>query len=276
MVPEKEDERNSPTYKPGSVFWKGKWYIAQYGQFDGYPEGQGVKVFNFLSVARNIDNLKEGLENHIYEPTNEEVDAIWDECEAWDASRRGQTSAWEKNMYGINQLYPSLARETSAGILGILARAGRTEEEDDAEDGAESSAEGAAEKQPKKIPVRLELEFANDTLFCEWAYVLDLDKEVLEVYGGGEKKNEGHRFKDVGRELDHVPAFVCSFEFSELYLMKGSDEFLAKVEKANDEKAGKKEAEDDESDVEDDEQPDKHEQVGEEEDEAEGSVKGRP
>ncbi len=177
-------------------------------------------------------------------------------------------------MYGINQLYPSLARETSAGILGIIARAGRTEEKNDAEDGAESSADGFAETQPKKIPVRLNLEFANDTLFCEWAYVVDLDKDVLEVYGGGETKNEGHRFKDVGGELDPVPAFVCSFEFSELYLMKGSDEFLAKVEKANDEKVGKKEAEIDESDG--DKHSDKDEQAEEDEDNAEGSAKGSP
>ena len=34
------------------------------------------------------------------------------------------------------------------------------------------------------VLVRLGVEFIYDTMFCEWAYVLDLDKEVLEVYGG--------------------------------------------------------------------------------------------
>ncbi|AEO65721.1 8864f935-279e-4920-8fd5-1341344e408c [Thermothielavioides terrestris] len=203
------------------IFWKGKWYLAQYGQFDGYPEGQGVKIINFLSVARNVENLKAGLE-HIYEPTSEELDAIWEECEAWDANRRAQqqqpSSIFERNMYGINQLYPSLARDTSAGILGIIARAAQTEEED------------RAEKKPKKIPVHLELEFANDTLFCEWVYVIDLDKEVLEVYGGGERKHDGHRFKDVGPEDAAVPAFLCSFAFSEIYLMKSPEEFLEKAQ----------------------------------------------
>jgi hypothetical protein len=207
-----------------SVFWKGRWYIAQYGQFDGYPEGEGVKVFNFLSFAGNVENLKVGLENHIYEPTEDEMAAIRNECDAWDQNWSAQNSAYEPHVSGIKQLYPSLARQTSAGILGIIARAGQAEETDDAE--------GDEEKKPKKIPVQLELEFANETLFCEWAYVVDLDKEVMEVYGGGEMKHDGHRFKGVGDERAGVPAFLCSFAFSEIYLMKSDQEFVEKVKHA--------------------------------------------
>jgi hypothetical protein len=195
------------------VFWKGRWFLAQYGQFDGYPEGQGIKIFHFLSFARNVENLKVGLENHIYEPGNDELQAIWDECEAWDRNRRDQNLMYEPNMSGINQLYPSLARDTSAGILGIISRASQAEE-----------------KEPKKIPVKLDLEFANDTLFCEWAYVVDLDKEVLEVYGGAENKNDGHRFRDVGGETAAVPELICSVNFSDIYLMKSDQEFMAKIQ----------------------------------------------
>ncbi|KAK3299054.1 uncharacterized protein B0H64DRAFT_89306 [Chaetomium fimeti] len=223
------------------VFWKGKWFIAQYGQFDGYPEGQGVKIFNFLSFARNVENLKVGLENHIYEPSNEEINAIWVECEAWDENRRAQNLIDKPHMFGINQLYPSLARETSAGILGVIARASQAEETDEAE--------GDEDKEPKKVPVKLELEFANDTLFCEWAYVIDLDKEVLEVYGGGEPKHDGHRFKDVGEERARVPAFICSLDFSEMYLMKGDQEFMEKIKKAMGEQSDNEENDDAEGEL---------------------------
>ena len=30
------------------VFMDGEYKVAQYGQWDGYPEGQGITCFNFL------------------------------------------------------------------------------------------------------------------------------------------------------------------------------------------------------------------------------------
>lgn len=42
-------------------------------------------------------------------------------------------------------------------------------------------------------------------------------------------KEDGHRFKDVGPEDAYVPRLVCSFDFSELFLLKSEEEFLEKV-----------------------------------------------
>ncbi|KAL1843155.1 hypothetical protein VTJ49DRAFT_2905 [Mycothermus thermophilus] len=229
------------------VWWKGEWYLAQYGQWDGHPPGQGVKIFKFLSVARNIEGLKHGLENHIYTPTSEELEAIWAECEAWDRNyqeeqlRTNSGPNYDYTMTGINQLYPSLSRDTGAGIFGMVLRGGGPDDGD--EEANQAGTSGAEGKERKKLPVRLRLEFANDTLYCEWAYVTDLDKEVLEVYGGsygktGESKHDGHRFKDVGPPDAPVPNFVCSLSFHELYLIKTEKEFLGKVLTALEERDG--------------------------------------
>lgn len=93
-------------------------------------------------------------------------------------------------------LRPSLARDTGAGILKMIA---------DAEE---------------PVPVQPEVDFIADGLFCEWAYVVDLDVEVFEVYGGHEEKSA----TDVGRldDLECIqgigsrPAMVATYAFSGL------------------------------------------------------------
>ena len=171
--------------------------IAQYGQLDGYPEGQGLTVVAFLHSAGNIKLLKQGLA-HTYTPTEEEVEEfqkalVKQDQEHWAAVLRGDVSVRER----MKAACPSMSRETSAGILEVVAKA---------------TAEAP-------VPICLGLEFIHDGLFCEWAYVVDLDAEVLEVFHGLEKEREGssQRFKGVdGAEAGWVPALVKAFAFAEL------------------------------------------------------------
>ena len=45
------------------VYYKGKLYIANYGQWDGYPEGQGKTVLKFVSDPANLAKLKEAFDD---------------------------------------------------------------------------------------------------------------------------------------------------------------------------------------------------------------------
>ncbi|KAI0855085.1 hypothetical protein F4860DRAFT_497360 [Xylaria cubensis] len=73
-----------------------------------------------------------------------------------------------------------------------------------------------------KLPIQREPDFANQSDYCRFAYVVDLDAETLEVFGDGrdnanfESKHEGHRFRDVGAPEDTVPNLVATITFAEV------------------------------------------------------------
>ena len=105
----------------------------------------------------------------------------------------------------MKYLEPSLHPVTGAAILEVVAQASAW----------------------RKVPIRFELEFANDQFSCEYTYVIDLDKDVLEVFGQvGDDKTPGHRFAGVGDDNDPVPSYFSSFGFSDLQKSNGEQDFL--------------------------------------------------
>lgn len=184
------------------VFYKGRFVIAQYSRWDGYPEGQGARLFKFLSNLANIERLKDGLQ-HIYTPDEEELNQMNENIEKLQKMIRAQNSDQndEDRAAGlINEakprLYLSLSGEAGAKILDIVAQA-------------------TAEK---RVPIELDLDFANNGMMCEFAYVVDLDHDELEVFEGSQYKAEAtsKRFNDIGDEYDKVPWLVKSYTFTEL------------------------------------------------------------
>lgn len=167
----------------------GKFRIAQYGQWDGYPEGQGTTVLDFLKNKMDRERFETALKQTKW-ITQEELRQLYDDVGA-DGS--GLISMDIANKF--QSLHPQLDRDMAAEVLEFVQKA----------DG----------------PVLLndEHEFANDGLFCEWAYVIDLDNDKLEVYSGfrEEAPPESNRFgSEVGENGYAAVGLVKAYDLNDL------------------------------------------------------------
>lgn len=143
--------------------------VAQYGQWDGYPSGQGATALEFLQ-NNDLIKFQEKLNNvkFIDDKKQKEIDK-------WLKSigcENGWMNMDQSALY--QQKYPLLSRDNGAKVLQMIM---------DSED--------------ETLWLHDQSEFAADSLFCEWAYVIDLDKGYFEVYEGFTKKPLGktQRFK---------------------------------------------------------------------------------
>lgn len=173
------------------VVHKGEYRIAQYGQWDGYPKGQGKTVIGFLIVA-DIERFKMQVEKTAW-ATQEQLEAQWVKAGA----KKGSTLVNFDVIKKYDKLYPENSRNTGAGVLLLIMK-----------------------NKKKKILLQNNIDFAQDSLFCEWAYVIDLDAGVLEVYRGFNKQgvSEGERFyaKKPNKDGYYPIKLFKTFTFAEL------------------------------------------------------------
>lgn len=158
-----------------AVIHKGEYKIAQYGQWDGYPSGQGSEVCNFLQTKMDLNKFKQAVGECKF-LTDKEISERWIECGASPDSDFVSMDISSK----FKQTYPALSRDAGATVLEMVQNGARH--------------------------LKNSVDFAADSLFCEWAYVVDLDNEVLEVYKGFNKAEleDGERFKAFDKyEPDH-------------------------------------------------------------------------
>lgn len=143
-----------------------KFKVAQYGQWDGYPSGQGVDILAFLQQEELAVFAKKISEVTFI--TNEELQARWTECGASPVENLVPIEVSEC----FSERYPENSRDSGANVLNIIQHADRP------------------------ILLNNALQFAADSLFCEWGYVIDLDKGTFEVYEGFNKNplDAGERF----------------------------------------------------------------------------------
>jgi hypothetical protein len=145
----------------------GEYKVAQYCQWDGYPSGQGATVLTFLRDEMNRPAFEAAV-SATREITEAELKERWEDCGA--TRDDGMVSIEESDRF--KKRYPWLHRDCGADVLKIIQESGGD------------------------IALNLTLDFVKDSLFCEWAYVVDLDQNTLEVYVGFNQKPlaEGDRF----------------------------------------------------------------------------------
>ena len=149
------------------VFDAGEYRVAQYGQWDGYPEGAGIKILRFLRDEMDEFKFRTRLSrfNFVDEYDNKITKRI--------------DKAFEKGIGSY--VFPEFSRDTGCDILPMIQNGTAT---------------------TRYLGNRID--FAADSLFCEWAYVVDFNHRTFEVYHGFNKTplEENDRFYFLNDKAD--------------------------------------------------------------------------
>ena len=150
--------------------------VAQYGQWDGYPSGQGASMLAFISEYNMLDKIEMSLVKCRFVEQGE-VDAAYDafnDVEKWEPIR---------NEYdGFASAFPSLSRNTCTDILKVIVYSN------------------------EEVILWDDREFENDGLFCEGVYTIDFQMNTFASYYGG---------KVVEFDLNALPSkeeYLAAFE----------------------------------------------------------------
>ena len=188
-----------------AVIKDGTRKIAQYGQWDGYPEGQGETILTFLQEPGNLEGLRTNVDL-LHFTTDEENAAVLREQGCADLVDKEWVNMEEAARW--DAALPSLSRNLGAGILNMVAY-----------NGPEFG-----------YRVKDDWEFGEDSLFCEWAYVLDLDTDTLEIYQGFQKEvHDQGRWADAEPQREYFPIkLIKTFTFAEL-VGKSVEDFAKEI-----------------------------------------------
>ena len=141
----------------------GKVVVAQYGQWDGYPSGQGWNILSFIQGHRVLDTLEQALGKCFF------VD-----------STEGYITYPETNDYATDEAFyqaynPSFSRNTGSDILKVIMYS------------------------TGKVPLVDESDFEDDTLMCEGVYTLDFQtRQFFSKYDGKTRVIQFDEVRDFG------------------------------------------------------------------------------
>lgn len=168
--------------------------VAQYGQWDGYPKGQGKTLLSFLKDASKVETLKQLLPKVRFQTQKD----IKEQTEFLKSI--GCENGWMNIEQGklFRNKYPLHHRDVGGEILDLILLL----------------------KESNEFILTDAYYFAADSLWCEWAYVVDFDKNTFEVYAGlnSEEISKEDRFFSLykkGEKYKPVKLFM-SFSLDEL------------------------------------------------------------
>ena len=160
----------------------GEWKVAQYGQWDGYPEGQGITVLEFARKLQDQETAEKFIQNlrkcrWIYKHEADEINEKIDSGEIKNLLRD----------------YPQFHRNTGAEILDfVLSQTG------------------------KEIVLENSFSFAFDHVFCEYIWGIDMDRSEFGLYCGVDLVKDIIPVKTWNlAEVPTKEAFLKAFEESE-------------------------------------------------------------
>jgi hypothetical protein len=116
--------------------------VAQYGQWDGYPEYTGKRILEFISEYRMLEKIERSLVKTRFITTAES-----DELYKPYTDEQGLMTMDQSSDFAT--MFPSLTRDTGCDILKVLVYSGND------------------------IPLQDESDFEQDDLFCEAVYTID-------------------------------------------------------------------------------------------------------
>ena len=127
--------------------------FGQYGQFDGYPDSAGLNVLEFLKKKFKRDKFIKNFSTAKM-LSDAEISAFWEEAGAKGRQFVGMDVASK-----FDNLCPLLNREIGTDILEIIQKI-------------------------KEPALRNQIDFAADSLMCEWGWMVDLDRNEFVAFRG--------------------------------------------------------------------------------------------
>lgn len=162
------------------VIYNGEVKVAQFGQWDGYPQVTGNNLLDFLQSTSNVEELKAILPKVHFQNEEDRKD-----ISIHDGSIGGE-------------------------ILDELLKY----------------------KDHEEIVLSNAYAFSANSFWCEWAYVVDLDQNVFEVYRGNNTfgiSKEDRFFPLYDGENDYYPVkIIASFPLDHL---PDENEFLLRCQR---------------------------------------------